>query len=79
MYKESVPDFHAHRFRHTAAVNWLANGFTMEEVAALLGNTVKVAEKHYASFCPSRQEIVERKMQQMWKPKLVKGQMKSGG
>jgi hypothetical protein len=27
----------AHRFRHTAAVDWLASGLTLEEVAALLG------------------------------------------
>jgi integrase len=72
IYKEAIPGFHAHRFRHTAAVNWLANGFTIEEVAALLGNSVKVVEKHYASFCPSRQAIVEQKMQAMWKPKLVR-------
>jgi integrase len=71
-FKEQIPGFHAHRFRHTAAVNWLVNGFTIEEVAALLGNSVRVVEKHYASFCPSRQAVVERKMEAMWKPKLVR-------
>jgi integrase len=35
-FKKDIPGFHAHRFRHTAAVNWLASGLTMEEVAALL-------------------------------------------
>jgi integrase len=72
-YKKEISVFHAHRFRHTAAVNWLANGLTIEEVAALLGNSVKVVEKHYASFCGSRQETVERKLEAIWdKPKLVR-------
>jgi integrase len=73
-FKKDVPGFHAHRFRHTAAVNWLASGLTIEEVAALLGNSVKVVEKHYASFCGARQETVERKLQAIWdKPaKLVR-------
>ena len=71
-FKESIPDFHPHRFRHTAAVNWLASGLTMEEVAALLGNSVKIVEKHYASFCPARQETLERKLAQTWNTKLVR-------
>jgi len=70
IYKHDIPGFRAHRFRHTAAVTWLSNGFTMEEVAALLGNSVRVVEKHYASFCLSRQAVVEGKMAAMWKPKL---------
>jgi integrase len=73
-FKKDIAGFHAHRFRHTAAVNWLASGLTMEEVAALLGNSVKVVEKHYASFCGARQEAVERKLQAIWDkpPKLVR-------
>jgi integrase/recombinase XerD len=71
-FKESIPDFHPHRFRHTAAVNWLASGLSMEEVAALLGNSVKIVEKHYASFCPARQETLERKLSQAWSTKLVR-------
>jgi integrase len=70
-FKKDIPGFHAHRFRHTAAVNWLASGLTMEEVAALLGNSVQVVEKHYASFCGARQETVARKLESTWaKPKL---------
>ena len=73
-FKKDIPGFHAHRFRHTAAVNWLASGLTIEEVAGLLGNSVKVVEKHYASFCGARQETVERKLQSIWdkKPKLMR-------
>lgn len=65
-FKKDIPGFHAHRFRHTAAVNWLASGLTIEEVAGLLGNSVKVVEKHYASFCGARQETVEKKLQAIW-------------
>ncbi|HEY1218764.1 MAG: site-specific integrase [Bryobacteraceae bacterium] len=73
-FKKEMPGFHAHRFRHTAAVNWLASGLTIEEVAGLLGNSVKVVEKHYASFCGARQETVEKKLQAIWEkpPKLVR-------
>jgi integrase/recombinase XerD len=74
-YKAEMPGFHAHRFRHTAAVNWLAQGLTMEEVAALLGNSVKVVERHYASFAPVRQQALEAKLAKTWevaKPKLVR-------
>jgi len=44
----------------------------MEEVAALLGSSIKVVEKHYASFCPSRQEALEKKLESSWKTKLVR-------
>ncbi len=72
LFKKDVPGFHAHRFRHTAAVNWLASGLTLEEVAALLGNSVKVVEKHYASFCGPRQQVVEEKLAKVWaKPKTL--------
>lgn len=72
-FKADIPGFHAHRFRHTAAVNWLASGLTIEEVAALLGNSVKIVEKHYASFCGARQETVEKKLEATWgKPRLVR-------
>jgi integrase len=64
LFKKDMPGFHAHRFRHTAAVNWLASGLTLEEVADLLGNSVKVVEKHYASFCGPRQTRCRREVGQ---------------
>lgn len=73
MFKTEIPGFHCHRFRHTAAVNWLASGITVEEVAALLGNSIKVVEKHYASFSKTRQEVLEEKLEKVWQaPKLVR-------
>jgi integrase len=45
---------HAHRFRTTFAVNLLTRGVSLEDVAALLGNSVKIAERHYAPFVKVR-------------------------
>jgi len=76
MFKADIPDFHCHRFRHTAAVNWLTAKppLTIEEVAGLLGNSVKVVEKHYATWSGARQQAVEEKLTAAWQkvPKLVR-------
>jgi integrase/recombinase XerD len=50
---------HAHMFRATLAVDLLNNGVPLETVAVLLGNSLKVAEKHYAPYVKSRQENLE--------------------
>jgi site-specific recombinase XerD len=42
--------FHPHRFRDTFASNLLLKGVSIENVAILLGNTVRVCEKHYAPW-----------------------------
>ncbi len=74
LFKNEVAGFHPHRFRHTRVVEWLAAGLTMEEVSGMIGTSVKVLEKHYASFAPARQEVVKSKLSRLWnqKPKLVK-------
>lgn len=76
VFKADIPDFHCHRFRHTAAVNWLTAKppLTIEEVAGLLGNSVKVVEKHYATWSGARQQAVEEKLSAAWQkvPKLVR-------
>ena len=71
LLKGDIPKFHAHRFRHTAAVNWLTANppLTIEEVAGLLGNSVKVVEKHYATWSGARQQTVEDKLSRMWETK----------
>ena len=70
LYKEAVLDFHPHRFRHTRVVEWLAHGLTMEGIAGMIGTSVKVLEKHYASFAPARRNVVSEKLAALWKPKL---------
>jgi site-specific recombinase XerD len=58
---------HAHRLRNTFAVELLKSGATLETVATLLGNTIKVAEKHYAPWVLSRQVALEASVEKAWK------------
>jgi integrase/recombinase XerD len=57
---------HAHRFRTTFAVRLLEKGVSLESVAALLGNCVKVCEKHYAPWVKSRQDVLEKAVKATW-------------
>src|SRR5215469_7446341 len=50
---------HSHQLRDTFSVNLLRKGRTLEDVAALLGNTVDVCEKHYSPWVQSRQSALE--------------------
>jgi site-specific recombinase XerD len=47
-------------FRHTLSVDLLSHGVSLEKVAAILGNAVRIWEKHYAPFVKSRQESLEK-------------------
>jgi integrase-like protein len=42
--------FHAHMLRDTFAVELLQKGVSLENVATLLGNSIKAAEKHYSPW-----------------------------
>ncbi len=57
---------HAHMFRDTFAVGLLKSGVSLENVAALLGNSVRIAEKHYAPWVKARQESLEREVKKTW-------------
>jgi integrase len=46
----------SHRFRDTAVDFWLGRGCSMTEIAAMLGDTVAVVEKHYADLASKRME-----------------------
>jgi integrase len=61
-----VQNGHFHRFRDTAAVGWLAAGLSIEEVAALLGNSPNVVIKHYSPWVLERQRVLEAKVQASW-------------
>ena len=41
---------HPHKFRHVFATKLLSNGTSVENVAALLGNSPKIVWKHYAAW-----------------------------
>jgi integrase/recombinase XerD len=49
----------SHRLRDTFAVGMLEKGVPMEEVAKMLGNSLKVCEKHYAKWMQSRQDRLD--------------------
>ena len=74
LFKTEIPQFHPHRFRHTRVVEWLAAGVTMEEISGMIGTSVAILEKHYASFAPARQQVVSEKLNRIWnaKPRLVR-------
>jgi site-specific recombinase XerD len=59
--------FHAHQLRDSFAVDLLSNGVSIEDVATLLANTVKNAQKHYAPWVHSRQIALEKSIEKAWK------------
>jgi len=59
--------FHAHQLRDSFAVDLLSNGVSLENVATLLGNTIKIAEKHYSPWVQSRQISLENSIEKAWK------------
>lgn len=62
---------HAHRFRHTLAADLLLNGAGVEDVAAVLGNTPSIVQKHYSQWIAARQNKLDDMVKATWsKPKL---------
>lgn len=55
-----------HNFRHTFATDLLARGVPIEDVAILLGNSVRIVEKHYSHFVLARRERLEQRVRQLW-------------
>lgn len=46
----------SHRFRDTAVDFWLGAGCSLTDIAAMLGDTVAVVERHYANLASKRME-----------------------
>ncbi len=61
-----LPRVHAHLFRHTFATELLTAGNSIETVAALLGNSPKILEKHYHHWVKGRQEKLEEAVKNSW-------------
>lgn len=51
---------HPHQLRHTFAIKLLTSGTSVENVAALLGNTPRIVWKHYAAWVKERQEALDQ-------------------
>lgn len=64
-----------HRLRHSLACSLLSQGVSVENVAAILGNSPAIVVKHYAQWVKNRQEALDRALESTWqsKLKLVKG------
>lgn len=63
--KSRVPKAHAHRFRHTLATELIGAGASFETVADILGNSPEVVRKHYAKWCPQRQDRIDDLMEKL--------------
>ena len=59
----------SHRLRDTFAVSMLEHGVPMEEVARMLGNSMKVCERHYAKWVQARQDRLDSLVGATWKGK----------
>ena len=58
--RSGVQSAKTHRFRHTLATRMLEQGASYEDVAAVLGNSARIVEKHYAKWSKGRQERIDR-------------------
>ena len=57
---------HAHRWRHTFATDLLSKGVPVSEVAAILGNSARIVEKHYSQWIESRQTAMNEAVKRVW-------------
>lgn len=62
---------HPHRFRHTLAVNMLNNGSSVEDVAAVLGNSPAIVTMHYAPWVESRQDRISEQIRKTWNQRAL--------
>jgi site-specific recombinase XerD len=69
----------AHRFRDTLATSLLANGVPIEDVAAILGNSVKIVEKHYSAWVQARQVRLTERVRATWPKQQQKFKVIQGG
>ena len=56
-----------HMFRHTLVRDLLECGTPMEEIAELLGNSMKVVEKYYSKWDTRRQARLESRLEDFWR------------
>jgi integrase len=61
-------DGHAHRFRHTFACDLLSQGVPIRQVAAFLGNSVTIVEKHYGGWSEEQQRQADEALQRTFSP-----------
>jgi site-specific recombinase XerD len=57
---------HAHRWRHSFATTLLSRGVPVSEVAAILGNSPRIIEKHYSQWIQARQDSINDAVRGTW-------------
>ena len=57
---------HPHQFRHLFVREHLERDVSLETIADLLGNSIKIVEKHYSNWVPSRQRKLDEAVQRTW-------------
>ena len=62
----------SHRLRDTFAVRLLEKGVPMEEVAKLLGNSIRVCERHYSAWVQGRQDRADALVMGTWDAPVAK-------
>lgn len=67
-----------HRFRHTFAARLLEDGMDIGDVAEMLGDSVKVVEKHYAKYTRKRQRIAAAKWEEIMLKRAAERKKKFG-
>lgn len=71
IFKAAGIEGHPHQFRHTAAKRLLVAGVPIGYVASILGNSVKICEKHYSKWIVERQHAVDKAVRASWKAENV--------
>ncbi len=67
LFKRAGIAGHSHRLRHTFSVNLLQRGVSMENLSVLLGHqSIRVTERHYASWAAGRQAHLEAAVRRTW-------------
>ena len=70
--KANVTPDHPHRFRHTLAADLLMKGASVEDVAAVLGNSPAIVQKYYSQWIKGRQDRLDDFLKKTWEPKFVR-------
>jgi integrase len=52
-----MPRLTPYSYRHTYATRWLESGRSIDDLAAMLGNTAAVIRKHYAHLCDNLERM----------------------
>jgi integrase/recombinase XerD len=60
---------HPHQYRHTLATDLLSQGVSVEDVAAILGNSPAIVLKHYAPWVKARQDALDTAIKKLWTTK----------